>query len=274
MNLQQHFDEIDERGFTIVPNLVTRDEVIRMKQALKLALEEDWQKFGGRPSKLRELVVELVTRGPRFHRLLDNDVMHAIFSHFLTEQCTLYCYNSAIMPPNQQTLACSIHVDTNFYTPDFYPRVQLTLALDDFTLENGATFYLPGSHRSPQRPTDEEFYRNAVRTPRKAGDAVFFSTRCYHAGAVNKSGVTRYAVGLQACHPWMKQRFDYPRLSTPHISEGLSDRAKRFLGLYSQVPVNEEQFYVPTEQRLYKANLNENRYRESVTSASGAELRA
>lgn len=267
MNLQEHFDEIETRGFTIVRGLVSKEEAAEMKECLQNVLEEDWDTYGGRPSKLRELVVELVTKDVVFRRLLDNDTMHAVFSHFLTEQCILYCYNSAIMPPSQQTLACSIHVDTNFYIPNYFARLQLMLGLDDITLENGATYFLPGSHKSDRVPTKEEFYQNAVQLTRSAGDGVFFSTRCYHAGAVNHSGKTRYAVGLQACRPWMKQRFDYPRMLTAELVETLSDRAKRFLGLNAQIPVNEDEFYVSQEQRLYKANLSQPNYSDPALFA-------
>jgi ectoine hydroxylase-related dioxygenase (phytanoyl-CoA dioxygenase family) len=79
-------------------------------------------------------------------------------------------------------------------------------------------------------------------------------------GALNHSGETRYAVGLQACRPWMKQRFDYPRLLSPELVATFSDRVKRFLGLNAQIPVNEDEFYVSQERRLYKANLDQPNY--------------
>lgn len=260
MNLEKHYKEIEENGFTMIPGMVNADLTGRMKNRLKEVMVEDLEKWKGRPSKLPELVVELVRYGPEFAELLENDVMHSVFSHFLSDQCIAYCYNSAIMPPNKNTLACKVHVDTNFFIPDYFPRLQLMLALDDITLENGATYFLPGSHKTAGPPSDEEFFANAVQVTRKAGDAVFFSTRCYHAGAPNHTDNTRYAIGLQACRHWMKQRFDYPQLLSPELASSLSDRAKRFLGYYSRVPVNEEQFYVSPEERLYKANLGQPNY--------------
>ena len=141
------------------------------------------------------------------------------------------------------------------------------LALDDITLENGATYFLPGSHKSEGPPTDEEFFANAVQITRKAGDAVFFSTRCYHAGAPNHTDKIRYAIGLQACRPWMKQRFDYPRLLSPELAASLSDRARGFLGFNSRVPVDENEFYVSPEERTYKANLGLANYSDPVAAS-------
>mgnify|MGYP001617722254 CR=1 FL=1 len=44
--------------------------------------------------------------------------------------------------------------------------VGVLLALDDFTDENGATYYLPGSHKSLEVPTEEEFFAKAAPVAR------------------------------------------------------------------------------------------------------------
>jgi ectoine hydroxylase-related dioxygenase (phytanoyl-CoA dioxygenase family) len=235
---------------------------------LRLALEKDWEEFEGRPGKVPHLVVELALRGPAFRKLLDNDVMHAMFEQFLGKDCILYCFNSAIMPPKQRTTACEIHTDQNFWIPGYVSRILMTLALDDFTEENGATYHMPRSHLLEHAPRPEVFYREAVRVIRKSGDAVFFNTRCWHAGAVNHTSAVRYAIGLQACHHFMKQRFDYPRMLPAEIVEGLSGRARRFLGFESRPPVSQDQFYRPPSERTYRAGAGQSIYDQAIVAAT------
>ena len=43
-----------------------------------------------------------------------------------------------------------------------------TILLDDFTSENGATWFLPSSHEMPTPPDEDFFYKNAKRVIAKA----------------------------------------------------------------------------------------------------------
>ena len=51
----------------------------------------------------------------------------------------------------------------------------------------------------------------------------------------------------------MRQRFDYPRLVPKEVTEQLNEVGRRFLGFNVRVPTSLEEFYLPPEQRLYKA---------------------
>ena len=252
MDIQKHLNEIEEIGFSIIPNIISAEEAKELKKQIKLALDEEWREFGGRQGKIKHLAVDLLAHGGAFAKLLENDLMHEVFSHFLGDNCILYCFNSAIMPPEQKTSACEIHVDQNIWIPDYTSRILMTLAIDDFTVDKGATYHLPRSHKMERPPSEEEFYKNAVRVVRKAGDAVFFNPRCWHAGAVNHTGETRYGIGIQACQHFMKQRIDYPNFISQDIVAQLSERSKRFVGLNSIPPKSLDEFYLPEEERLYK----------------------
>jgi ectoine hydroxylase-related dioxygenase (phytanoyl-CoA dioxygenase family) len=251
-DFSRHFEELETRGFTIVPGVVPAAALPSLRAQLDAALAADQREFGGRPGKKEALVLELVTRGDAFVELLENETMHRVFSHFLGETCILYSYTSTILRPEDRPAASSIHTDTPRLIPGYHAGIVMTLAIDDFTVENGATYYLPGSHRSMQPPKEEAFYREAVQVVREAGDAVFFHPRVYHAGGVNRTPTTRYGLTVYACRSFMRQRFDYPRLVTPAILARLSERGRGFLGFNVRVPVNQDQFYVPESERLYR----------------------
>lgn len=64
-------------------------------------------------------------------------------------------------------------------------RLQIMLAISDFTAENGGTLVVPGSHKwdDDRAPKMTE----AVSTVMKAGSALLFLGSCYHGGGNNRT---------------------------------------------------------------------------------------
>jgi ectoine hydroxylase-related dioxygenase (phytanoyl-CoA dioxygenase family) len=254
MNYEACLDNIEKLGFAIVPSVVSRSELAELRTQIDNAIDTDWMDYKHLPGKHRFIALDLVTRGRPFVRLLENEVMHRIFSHFLGDTCILYSFTSTIAYPNEQQYTANVHVDMHRLIPGYHLGLLMTLAIDDFTPENGATYYLPGSHHSVEKPDDERFYQKAVRVTRSAGDAAFFHPRVWHAGGPNLTNEPRRGCTVFACRSWMKQRFDYPRMVTPDILAQLGETGRRFLGFNVRVPTSLREFYVPPEERLYKAN--------------------
>ena len=126
--------------------------------------------------------------------------------------------------------------------------------MDDFTEENGATYYLPGSHKKEELPREEDFYANAKRALAKRGDMIILNARLVHAAGINKTNDTRHALTLNFCRSFMRQRFDYPRLLEKEVIQGLGNDGKRLIGMNVRMPTSLEEFYLPEEERLYKPN--------------------
>jgi ectoine hydroxylase-related dioxygenase (phytanoyl-CoA dioxygenase family) len=248
-----HFAEIEELGFTIIPGIVSKDELAELRSQIDAALVADWEEYKDLPGKHRFIALDLVNRGPAFVRLLENERMHEVFSYFLGGTCILYSFTSTVVYPNEEQYTCAIHTDTPRLLPNYHLGLLMTLALDDFTEENGARFYLPGSHRSLEKPSEKEFFAKAVRVSRKAGDAAFFHPLAWHAGGQNRTETPRRGCTIYACRSWMRQRFDYPRMVNGDVLPLLGERGRAFLGFNVRVPANMREFYAPPEQRLYKA---------------------
>ncbi len=128
------------------------------------------------------------------------------------------------------------------------------IALDDFTIENGATFFLPYSQNRLNIPTEKEFMEKAEQVYPKKGDAVIFNASVWHKGGFNNTDIPRHALKLTVCRSFMRPRFDYPRLVDSNIIDILGEMGKRFLGFNVRMPTSLEEYYLPEEQRLYKAN--------------------
>lgn len=236
--------EIRGLGYAVVDGLLSVEENATLLASLLEVLDEDYDHWKDTLGKGRFYVPELVTYGPRMVSLLQNEQMLAIFRHLLGEDCILYSYSTAVMPPGEEIGASKIHVDDHFFIPNWYNRIVLTLALDEFTEANGATLHLPGSQSMPEKPGEEEFYAGAVRLKRGAGSGVFSDPRNWHAGGANTTKEIRCGVAVVACRKFVKPRFQFHEIANGSLPEEMLDGSlRRFLGFESWPPASVGDFY-------------------------------
>jgi ectoine hydroxylase-related dioxygenase (phytanoyl-CoA dioxygenase family) len=252
----QKLREFHEIGFTIVENVVPREEALGMRPLLEAAIEEDIATWGDKPGYIDHWMVHnLMVRGAPFLHLLDNPVMHAYLAAAFTPQAIIYAYTSSSMPPGGSNYSHRVHVDCPRVIPGYVTNVGWFMALDDVTLDNGPTHMLPHSQWREDAPSLEEFLRDATKCTPRAGDAIFFNARTWHMGGRNTTNAPRHAVTMNICRPFMKQRFDYPRLVPQALIDRLGADGQRFLGMHSRIPTSLEEYYVPPSQRLYRSGL-------------------
>jgi ectoine hydroxylase-related dioxygenase (phytanoyl-CoA dioxygenase family) len=130
--------------------------------------------------------------------------------------------------------------------------INVLVMLDPFTAENGATHLLEGSHLGREKPTDEVFFRDAVRAVGPAGTVVLFNSNLWHAAGENRNGEPRRALTLTLTPPYFKQQCDYPRMLGYNRAEKFSQHLRQILGYNSRVPADLEEWYRPPENRLYQ----------------------
>jgi len=245
--------EIQERGFAVVPRVLNDSDVPVLRDLLEKCIQDDLQHFGEKHPDAW-MVQNLMVRGMPFARILENELLHTYLAALLTDTCIVYAYTSSSMPPGGANYSHRIHVDCPRLIPGYPTNVGIMLPLDDFTAENGATYFLPGSQSRVDTPGKDEFMAKAVRVFPKAGDAVIFNARTFHMGAPNTTTRARHALTMNVCRSFMRQRFDYPRLVPPDVVNALGPVGRRFLGFNVRMPASLEEYYVPEEKRLYKAN--------------------
>jgi ectoine hydroxylase-related dioxygenase (phytanoyl-CoA dioxygenase family) len=240
-------------GVVLVPDVLPRKAALAMRPLLQRAIDADLARWQGSPGYIDHWMVHnLMVHDDAFLYLLENPILHAYLSELLSNTCIIYAYTSSSMPPRGSNYSRRIHVDCPRVIPGYVTNVGITLALDDFNEENGATELLPYSQWRTSAPTEAEFEKGAVRFMPSAGQAVIFNARTWHRGGLNRTDKPRHAVTINACRAYMRQRFDYPRLVPESSVAKLGPIGKRFLGFNVRVPVSLEEYYVPEEQRLYK----------------------
>jgi ectoine hydroxylase-related dioxygenase (phytanoyl-CoA dioxygenase family) len=243
---------IETDGYVILPDVLDRSFVDRARRELAQAIAADTGRYGPRAERDYGMVMLCALHGGSFLDLFDNDRLVAPFSAVLGEEWIVYAYTSSSMPPGGGNYSVRIHVDSPRIIPGYVTNMGATILLDDFTEENGATWFLPGSHERADAPDEQEFYARARRVVAPAGSVFFFNARLWHAGARNSTSHWRHALTINACRPFMKQRIDIPRAMAGMDLTGVSDRVRQKLGFFSQPPASLDEYYLPPEQRSYR----------------------
>lgn len=86
----------------------------------------------------------------------------------------------------------------------------MMITLDDFTSENGSTYFLTGSHKSDenQKPTSSTKMQIALI---QKGSIILFDSNLWHAAGKNYTDATRRTLTMAFTKPFFKQQLDYPR---------------------------------------------------------------
>jgi ectoine hydroxylase-related dioxygenase (phytanoyl-CoA dioxygenase family) len=243
---------IREEGYIIIPDVLDAEFIAKAKAELAAAITQEEAYHKGKEYLDYAMVLICSLYGGSFLDLFDNDKMMLPFNTVLGEGCVVYAYTSSSMPPNKSNYSNRIHVDCPRVIPGYVTNMGATILLDDFTEENGATWFLPYSQERLDQPSEEEFYSKGKRVIAKAGTVWFFNARIWHAGGNNNTDQWRHALTINMGRSWMKQRIDLPRAMAHMDLSNVSDKVKQKLGFFTQVPASMDEYYLPLEQRKYK----------------------
>jgi ectoine hydroxylase-related dioxygenase (phytanoyl-CoA dioxygenase family) len=249
---QQFIERIQSEGYAILYGILPSEILEPLKAELAAAIEneEDYRRKKSVPSH-RGMVLLCSLYGGKLVEVLDSESLMQPFERVLGEGCIVYAYTSSSMPPSDTNYSGRVHVDSPRIIPGYVTNLGATILLDDFTVENGATWFLPGSQNRANAPSDEEFYAKAQRVIAPAGSVFYFNARLWHAGGVNHTDRWRHALTINMCRPYMKQRIDIPRAMAHLNHQAYPRRVRQKLGFLTQTPANYEEYYAPPDQRKF-----------------------
>jgi len=149
--------------------------------------------------------------------------------------------------------ASAIHRDVRTFSRDLPLLLNTLLMLDDFTVRNGATMMMTGSHVDcPDRPSDAAFQARAEAATGRAGSLLVFDSNLWHAAGVNTTARPRRSVTPMLSRPLVKPQFDHPRALGYQRMDELSELQRQVLGYYSRIPATLEEWYQPPQRRMYR----------------------
>jgi len=247
----EYINNLSTEGFHIFRDVLPPTLLSSLRLEIDVAIRDD--KIKGHT--LGNYSYILQNKGGSFVALLEASPLQDYVDAVLGDTCILHSFNSiSLIPKISNPIQNSMHRDSPRFCRPYLLAVQILYMIDDFTTDNGATYVLPGSHLSPDKPTESEFFSKSIRIVGNAGDAVIFDSMLWHAGGVNLTSTERRGVTKVFTRAFMKQQIDYTKATDPNVVKLLSPRSKRLLGFNARVPENLDQFFLPADQRLYKAN--------------------
>jgi len=252
--------ELKEQGYTIIRNLIEEDLLDLLRNALDEAFIEHRQTQLSNNNDIK-------TNGVALHVLLSNPIFIGFleelekknFFTFLSEtffnsKCIINSFSGLNNLPNQPNFSAVVHRDLRFYSGDVPIMLNCLLMVDDFTIENGGTYLLPYSHLKEEKPSDEEFFKNAIQAVGKKGDMIIFNANVWHSSAPNTTQDNRRAIPITVSKSFMKQLLDYPRAIGYDRMDEFSLELQQLLGYHSRVPASLDEWYQPEDKRFYKKN--------------------
>ncbi|HEY2385425.1 MAG TPA: phytanoyl-CoA dioxygenase family protein [Candidatus Binatia bacterium] len=248
--------EMRAQGFVIIERLLAADDLARMRAALKPHLERELFGRNNFEGHRTERVYSLVGVAPLFADLVEHPRILAICDAFLEPNYLLTASQAIEIHPGETPQP--LHTDDTFYRiprPRSAVSVSTIYAIDDFTLENGATQIIPGSHtwsddvverllaaadfttaprdaRTPQMPAalPEGYSERLVDATMPTGSVIVFLGTLVHRGGANRSQRPRLALSNQYCEPWARQQENYTLSIPKESARALSPRVQELIG--------------------------------------------
>ncbi len=127
--------------------------------------------------------------------------------------------------------AQQLHCDDDIY-PIKPPGVELQIsamwALNDFTIENGATKVVPGSHGLDHKPEFNE--AEIVQAVMPTGSVLYYYGSILHGGGANISQVPRLGLINTYSLGWLRQEVNQYLTIPRDIADSYPDHVRRLLG--------------------------------------------
>jgi ectoine hydroxylase-related dioxygenase (phytanoyl-CoA dioxygenase family) len=249
-------DELLNGGGAVkITGLFSDDQIAQARAIVMEHSEHDTDKathFQGAAQEagtinLQRRVWNLLAKGQVFSDLAAHPVMMDILRKFLgTEFIMGSIAANRILPggPGQEP-----HVDYpywDFHKPESHPvgfngsfpmNAQVSVILDPFTEQSGATGYMPGSQKQLRYPTPEDnFFDHCEQMTGEPGDVVLFYGVTWHCAMPNTSDHDRSAILIQYLPKWVKPMEDMPAALPPAFIAAASPDIRQLIGLNYPYP--------------------------------------
>jgi hypothetical protein len=196
--------ELEVDGYTVLgPDQADSRQLTPRLLEASLALAE--RSFGYRPDLHRaeakpglispfgnvETNIGILSEGHVFEELLLNRPVLALIAYLLGESCTLVHQSLYLKSPGPDHLPLHTDQDQTGCPSPFPHYAQVanaTWALTDYSVENGATCFVPGSHKLCRAPTRHEATDLSLFQPieAEAGSVIIWHGNTWH-GALRRS---------------------------------------------------------------------------------------
>jgi Phytanoyl-CoA dioxygenase (PhyH) len=180
--------ELDEVGFIVIPGPVTPDQLPQLSEAYDSAVlnaQPDDVSVGSSTTRVNDFV----NRGQEFDSLYT-------YGPILDACCRTICQPFKLSTMHARTVRPhapeqDLHVDFR-RDGHSWPMVGFILMIDEFRTDNGATRFVPGSHRMTEVPT--EISKNEFLACGPAGSIIVYNGSVWHGHSANRVDTPRRSI--------------------------------------------------------------------------------
>jgi ectoine hydroxylase-related dioxygenase (phytanoyl-CoA dioxygenase family) len=203
--------DLHDVGFVVIPGPVPSDGLVKLTEAYDFAMAtaaSDDAATGRSTTRVHDFV----NRGAEFDGLY-------VFQPVLEACCRIIGRPFKLSTMHARTLhphspAQELHVDFK-RDADGWPMVGFIIMIDEFRSDNGATRFVPGSHKTFQSPGDvmkdaTAAYEGQALACGPAGSIAIYNGSIWHGHTANQSAQPRRSIQgafiRRDAQPWINQR--------------------------------------------------------------------
>ena len=251
---ERHTRQLEQEGYTILPEVLSRAEIERTTSAIDetLAAEAEISRKYGLQNENLQMAYNAQGKHPHFYGLLVRNTEPVEVARGVLGE-DLFAHDVAIRKPlptgrkDWTRLGGYLHADWHHFTVTpflggkHYPMaVQSAWCISEFTRENGATLIWPGSHLSLEVPPEqpETLPPGYLYTEAPAGSVILWDSALWHTSGTNCGSGPRYSLVFYFHRWWLKGFNDSYRLVPEQARAAMTPEERRLWGLEAAVPPN------------------------------------
>ena len=236
--------QLDEQGFILLENVITADEAEELRE-LSMSFARQEREASGEHVYLddkAQRVWNLVNKGELYEQAIQHPRVLSAMEYLLGEDCTLSSFTVNVIGPGAPE--GRLHIDHPLSgmptpRPSFALSANSVWFLDDFTLENGATYCVPGSHRRLEsRPEPDVKYDDEVQITGPKGSVMIINGSLWHGSSMNHTDRDRVCLLGFFCRAFMKPQQDQQKIVSEEVIARATPTLKRLLGFDSMPNTN------------------------------------
>lgn len=234
--METHLRELDDQGYTILEDMLAP---VQIGAAIEALAESYWEEPATEHEPGTKRTHNLTARAEVFREIIQLPRLVACMKYLLGSDYILSDMGARSPLPGMP--AQGLHRDGGPFVPNppydvhaVLPSVaQSMIALSDFTVENGATRLVPGSHSRDIDPStvpaeDERLFICP------GGTIMVFDGRLIHGGSPNMTEDVRYAIQGFCCRATVRPFCDHTRSTPADVVEAATPLLRRLLGFECQ----------------------------------------
>src|SRR3989338_5394433 len=233
--------KIEKNGYTILKGILSQQQCDQMSSRLsEIYRKREAAGLDRHPSidpSREHFILNLHNKDDMFVPLMDHPAIVPIVEHFLDKTLILNNFNARATVYGSKPQ--HLHLDSRVPFPDTPIMMNVIWMINDFTVQNGATRVVPGSHQwniIPERPLD---HPQAVYTTGKAGSVIIYNSSLWHGAGPSTMQGERWGIFAMYGRWFIKPTWDFTKNTPPGLYARLTPRQKQYLG-FNSVPPHDE----------------------------------